>query len=237
MVGQPGLLLALTGDSYVEALMVPFWSSMTGRLTTRSTPGMRVYSFGTSSSALSNYLAYADFAAQRFRPQAMVFLNIGNDFDESLLRYKNDPGHSYFVKNPQGGLTLQRIDYEPSLWRLMIRKSALVRDVTLNTDLLNFLLTWQPPPFGRPSNEQIFVGNTGAKADPIRIADAQRAIDTFLAHAVGQPTFRQIAFCSRSTACARTSMTPGPGSLPEAPTSMSYDAMLWNRPACVDSRS
>ncbi|HNO35801.1 MAG TPA: hypothetical protein PKK30_15875, partial [Nitrospira sp.] len=42
-----------------------------------------------------------------------------------------------------------------------------------------------PPPFGRPSNEQIFVGNTGAKADPIRIADAQRAIDTFLAHAVG----------------------------------------------------
>lgn len=142
MVGQPGPLLALIGDSYVEALMVPFRGSLTGRLTTRSTPGMRVHSFGTSSSALSNYLAYTDFAAQRFHPQAMVFLNIGNDLDESLLKYKNDPGHSYFVKNSQGGLTLQRIDCEPSLWRLMIRKSALVRNVTLNTDLLNFLLKW-----------------------------------------------------------------------------------------------
>ncbi|HNI68407.1 MAG TPA: hypothetical protein PKV55_10230 [Nitrospira sp.] len=45
---------------------------------------MRVYSFGTSSSALSNYLTYADFAAQRFHPQAMVFLNIGNDFTDLL---------------------------------------------------------------------------------------------------------------------------------------------------------
>ena len=82
MVGQPGPLLALIGDSYVEALMLPFRDSLTGRLTTRSIPGMRVYSFGMSSSALSNYLAYADFAAQRFHPQAMVFLNIGNDFTD-----------------------------------------------------------------------------------------------------------------------------------------------------------
>ena len=44
----------LIDDSYVEALMVPFRDSLTGRLTTRSTRGMRVYSFGTSSSALSN---------------------------------------------------------------------------------------------------------------------------------------------------------------------------------------
>ncbi|HUM41201.1 MAG TPA: hypothetical protein PKJ04_15765, partial [Nitrospira sp.] len=39
MVGQSGPLLALIDDSYVEALMVPFRDSLTGRLTTRSTPG------------------------------------------------------------------------------------------------------------------------------------------------------------------------------------------------------
>ena len=86
MVGQSGPLLALIDDSYVEALMVPFRDSLTGRLTTRSTPGhaslfVRHVELG---SALSNYLAYADFAAQRFHPQAMVFLNIGNDFTDLL---------------------------------------------------------------------------------------------------------------------------------------------------------
>ncbi len=179
--GLPSPLLALIGDSYVEALMVPFGDSVAGRLSARTAPTGRVYSFGTSSSALSSYLAYADFVAKTFHPQAMIFLIIGNDFDESLLKYKNEPGHSYFVEDALGSLALRRIDYQPSLWRLMIRKSALVRYVTLNTDFLNVVLKWQHLPSGRPSNQPAFVGNTGAQADPARIADARRAIDTFLA--------------------------------------------------------
>lgn len=107
----------------------------------------------------------------------MVFLNIGNDFDESLLKYKNEPGHSYFAEDAQGALALRRIDYHPSFWRRILRSSALVRYVTLNTDLLNFMLKWQHLPFGRPSNTLAFVGNTGAQANPARMADAQRAID------------------------------------------------------------
>ena len=193
LLDQPSPLLALIGDSYVEALMVPFRESVAGRLMTRSTSTERVYSFGTSSSALSNYLAYADYAAKQFHPQAMVFVIIGNDFDESLLKYKNEPGHSYFVEDAHGTLALQRIDYHPSLWRRIIRASALVRYVTLNTDLLNFVLKWQHLPFGRPSNHLAFVGNTGSKADPVRIADAQRAIDTFLTRvteAAGLPPHR-----------------------------------------------
>lgn len=190
---QPSPLLALIGDSYVEALMVPFRDSVAGRLSARSSPAERVYSFGTSSSALGNYLAYAEYAAKRFHPEAMIFLIIGNDFDESLLKYKNEPGHSYFAEDAHGVLALQRIDYHPSLWRRIIRASALVRYVTLNTDLLNFVLKWQHLPLGRPSNHLAFVGNTGAKADPVRIADAQRAIDTFLtrvAEAAGLPAHR-----------------------------------------------
>lgn len=189
----PSPLLALIGDSYVEALMVPFRDSVAGRLSTRSAPAERVYSFGTSSSALSNYLAYAEYASRGFHPQAMVFVIIGNDFDESLLKYKNEPGHSYFAKDAKGDLALRRIDYHPSLWRRIIRSSALVRYVTLNTDLLNFMLKWQHLPFGRPSNTLAFVGNTGAQANPARMADAQRAIDTFLASvtkAAGLPPHR-----------------------------------------------
>lgn len=123
----------------------------------------------------------------------MVFLNIGNDFDESLLKYKNEPGHSYFAEDAQGALALRRIDYHPSFWRRILRSSALVRYVTLNTDLLNFMPKWQHLPFGRPSNTLAFVGNTGAQANPARMADAQRAIDTFPASvtkAAGLPPHR-----------------------------------------------
>ncbi|MBS0169355.1 MAG: hypothetical protein JSR62_03295 [Nitrospira sp.] len=51
--------------------------------------------------------------------------------------------------------------------------------------MLNFLLKWQHLPFGRPSNHLAFVGNTAAQTDPVRIADAHRAIDTFLARVGG----------------------------------------------------
>lgn len=174
-------LLALIGDSYVEALMIPFTESVAGRLAKTVAPTERVYSFGTSSSALSSYLAYARYASQVFHPQAMAFMIIGNDFDESLLKYKNEPGHHYFAEDAMGNLELIRLDYRPSLWRTIARTSALVRYLTLNTDLLNFVLKWQHLPFGRPSHDAGFVGNTSASVSPLRMMDSQRAVDAFLA--------------------------------------------------------
>ncbi len=173
-------LLALIGDSYVEALMVPFSDTVAGRLATQTSPTERVYSFGTSSSALGNYLAYADHAAKVFHPDAMAFIIIGNDFDESLLKYKNEPGHHYFLDDAVGTLALHRIDYRPSTWRTMIRNSALVRYLTLNTGILDTLLKWQHLPFGRLSDMSSFAGNTSTQSDQPRIADSERAVDAFL---------------------------------------------------------
>ncbi len=177
---SPSPLLALIGDSYVEALMVPFSDTVAGRLARSTAQTERVYSFGTASSALSSYLAYAQYVAKEFHPQAMAFIIIGNDFDESLLTYKNEPGHHYFIDDATGALALQRIDYHPSAWRTIIRSSALVRYVTLNTGLLDALLKWQHLPFGRLSDASVFVGNTSAQADRPRIVNSQRAIDAFL---------------------------------------------------------
>ena len=122
----------LIDDSYVEALMVPFRDSLTGRLDSFHPGHAGLFVRHVELSALSNYLTYADFAAQRFHPRPWSSSISGT-----------------FHGSPQ------------------------------------FPVEVVTSSFGRPSNEQIFVGNTGAKADPIRIADAQRAIDTFLAHAVG----------------------------------------------------
>jgi hypothetical protein len=55
-------LMAVIGDSYVEALMVPYEQTIQGRLSQRVPSHNRVYSFAASGAALSQYLAYAMYA-------------------------------------------------------------------------------------------------------------------------------------------------------------------------------
>jgi hypothetical protein len=63
-------LLAVIGDSYVEAIMVPFGESISGRLALAAGGNSRVYSFANSGSALTNYLDYASYARRNFHRQA-----------------------------------------------------------------------------------------------------------------------------------------------------------------------
>ena len=82
-------LLAIIGDSYVEAAQVANRKSMHGLLASRFDGKGRIYGLGYSGAPLSQYLAFADFARNEFKPDAMAFVIIGNDFDESLLKYKS----------------------------------------------------------------------------------------------------------------------------------------------------
>jgi len=89
-------LLAVIGDSFVEAAQVENRNTIHGILSRDSVGRGRVYSFGTSGSPLSTYLVYADYAVNVFHATELVFIVVGNDFDESLLKYKNAPGFHYF---------------------------------------------------------------------------------------------------------------------------------------------
>ena len=60
-------LFAIIGDSYVQAIMVPFPETLTGRLQDSVGNQARIYSFGVSGSPLSQYLAYAEYARETFR--------------------------------------------------------------------------------------------------------------------------------------------------------------------------
>lgn len=64
----PGPLLAVIGDSYVEAVMVPFRQTCAGRLATMLEPAARAYAFGMSGAPLSRYLAWARHAREAYRP-------------------------------------------------------------------------------------------------------------------------------------------------------------------------
>ena len=171
-------LIAIIGDSYVEALMVPFKETITGRLAESLGNAARVYSFATSGSPLSQYLAYAEYAQNNFQPDGIVIVVIGNDFDESLMKYKSARGNHYFVEDTNGDLVLKRVDFDVSFIRRLVRKSALASYFAINVGLkklpqrLGWFLSWK-------NRYELFVGNTSSNTDSTRVADSKRAVDAF----------------------------------------------------------
>lgn len=179
-------LLAVIGDSYVEAAMVPYARTLQGRLAASLEDRGRVYSFAAAGSPLSQYLAYAAYARKTFHPQAMLFVIVGNDFDESLLEYKKDPGFHYFVRKEDGSLELGLVEYHPrhATWlhelgaALGLGNSALVRYVRSNWPLLRE----QMRQWGQEEDDrkmERFVGQTLAAAAPERVEKSKEAVDAF----------------------------------------------------------
>lgn len=169
-------LLAVIGDSYVEAHQVDAGKSAAELLGSRVKNEGRVYSMGLSGAPLSQYLVFAEYARQTFQPNAAVFVIIGNDFDESLLKYKTDPGFHYF-KEKGGKFSLEKVDYRISSAKKILRKSAFVRYVIFNLQgkaLIERLRRKAP----LESNE--FVGNVPVVVAEERLRDSFRAIDEFL---------------------------------------------------------
>ncbi|HSP63308.1 MAG TPA: hypothetical protein VLQ90_10035 [Pyrinomonadaceae bacterium] len=178
VAGSP--LLAIIGDSYIEAAMIPYDQTGAARLAERLRGVARVYSFGSSGSSLSQYLAYAEYARDIFHPDSLVILVVGNDFDESLLKYKNAPGFYYFIENGDHKLVLKRVDLEVTPLRKLVRASALGMYLTTNLNIEHTLTRLIGNEASRAEQGTSFVGDTAANADPTRVADSQRAVDEFL---------------------------------------------------------
>ncbi|MGE4554062.1 MAG: hypothetical protein AB7D57_13200 [Desulfovibrionaceae bacterium] len=184
---DPRPLVAVVGDSYVEAAMVPWAETGHGRLARLLAPGTRVYAFGASGAPLSQYLACADWVRRTYAPARLVVVVVGNDFDESLFRPGAMPGFHYFREGP-AGLELVRKDYAPSLWTRLARRSRLALYLAVNVQAgsaLRGLLHGQDA--GDPA---AFVGQTAAAADAARLAASRRVVDAFLerlAQAAGLP--------------------------------------------------
>jgi hypothetical protein len=182
----PTPLLAVIGDSFVEALMVPYRETLSGRLASHAGSSRRVYSFGASSAPLSTYLAFAQYAKAHFHPTALVVVVVGNDFDESLFKYKTEPGHHYFVRQPDGEMVLRRLDYVPTISREIARRSALFRYLALNTGTLARMNQWRyaaltpASPSEGESQLSRYVGNTLATVEDERVTDSKQAVDAFL---------------------------------------------------------
>ncbi|MCG8547573.1 MAG: hypothetical protein MJE12_25525 [Alphaproteobacteria bacterium] len=203
--GESTPLLAVIGDSVVEATMVPYANTLQGRLATEVAGRARVYSFAASGAPLSQYLAWARHARDVYRPDAMAFVVIGNDFDESLLAYRQWPGFHHYHEDKDGVLRLVRVDYEPNPRRALVQRSALARYLLFNLQVMETAARttsalqgyWSDltsemegsgPKAAAPSiavdekgavTGRQYLGNVPRVVGPKRVSDSKRAVDAF----------------------------------------------------------
>ncbi len=177
----PGALIAVVGDSFVEALMVPFAQTLSGQLADAVADTGRVYSFAASGAPLSQYLVWIDHARRVYRPQGFVVVVVGNDFDESLRAYKDAPGFHYYQRAPDGALALTRIDYAPGLARRALAASALGRYLYMNAQVTyRWPMLWRAAlGLFRDEPPRTFVANTDAATNSARLAMSEEAVEAF----------------------------------------------------------
>ncbi len=77
-------LIAIIGDSFIEALQVDIDKSIAGIIREKVKNKYEVYSFGKSGAALSQYLQMSRYVKKYFNPDIIVINVVHNDFDESL---------------------------------------------------------------------------------------------------------------------------------------------------------
>lgn len=169
-----GPLVAIVGDSYIEALMVPYAATLQGTLAHAFSGKLRVYSFGFSGAPLSQYLAWARYAREKYRNDFLISNVVGNDFDESLLKYNDSKGGYFYRPNANGDLQLTRVDYMHTKYRFLF-KSALMRYLLLNLGATNIVENIRRL---RPGEGE-YVGNVEAVASIDKINDSNHAIAAF----------------------------------------------------------
>lgn len=174
---QSSPLLAIVGDSYIEAAMVPFAETVQGRLGRAVADRGRVYSFAASGAGLSQYLIWARYARDTYHPDMMLVSIISNDFVESLQWLGRSPGFWRFGRAADGAVTWHLTEYRPSLIRRLLRQSALVMYLTLNVKahtVLNFDIA------NLGAQDRRWVGNVEAVASPKQLDEYRWAVDRFI---------------------------------------------------------
>jgi len=170
-------LVAVIGDSQIEAQMVPYAQTVHGRLATLFEGKLRFYSFGASGAPLSQYLVWARYAVSKFKARALVINVVSDDFDYSRIEYKSAPGFWYYAPQPDGELHLQLVEFHPGVMMTLVRHSALLRYLAINLGILdNFfaVMKW----FRTHNNEgsEHYAGYPSSA----RVAASKAAVDAFL---------------------------------------------------------
>lgn len=170
---DPAPLLALVGDSYVEALMVPYAETVQARLAQAARGHGRVYAFAASGAGMAQYLAWVRHARDTYHPQAVSVFIIPNDFAESMAWMGQSPGFHRFAKRADNGADLVLSDYKPTFVRRLLRNSALAMYLITQAKVDTLLDL-------SVRGDARFVGNVEALVSDEMLADSRWVVDRFL---------------------------------------------------------
>ncbi|MCR9136051.1 MAG: hypothetical protein NXI27_08655 [Alphaproteobacteria bacterium] len=181
-------LIALIGDSDVEAIQVDWEETAHGRLHRNLAPDIRVYAFGAAYAALAQYLSWAEYAKETYGPDMLVVNLVANDFLQKLpkpgSRYTGGfQGMHYFSQNDQGDLVVMRSDRPAESWRRRLaRKSALVAYAYRNAGVTSMpaKIRANLNNIFNPPKEPVFIANTVAKVSQDDLTLSKRQVDAFL---------------------------------------------------------
>ena len=83
--------IAIIGDSFVQAAQIRNQNTV-GEVIQSEHNNLKVYQFGVSGVALSQYIQMLKYTKKEFSPKHYVVVIVGNDFDEAICSYYIKPG-------------------------------------------------------------------------------------------------------------------------------------------------
>jgi hypothetical protein len=170
-------LLAVIGDSMIEAAMLPYGETVHGRLAAANVGKIRVYTFAASGAPLSQYLIWARHAVKVYGARALIVSVISNDYDESHSAYSIKPGFAQYVPDANGELQLRLLEYRPGLLRNIAVASAVARYLIFNLQLGIRWLELKSILFGTPA----MAARAGTEQSRMTMRDEQRVRDSIAA--------------------------------------------------------
>ncbi len=171
-------LVAVVGDSYIEARMIPFEQTLQQRLNVALGDGTDVYGVGVGGAPMSQYPIFAQMMWEKYDPDFLIVSIVENDFDESLPEYKNMPRFHYFVEDEKGQLRPTLIgEHRPGFFKELMSKSSLVRYLYFNLNLSYIVNRVQ---FAARSPDNAAPSEEAAAKDETRVTKSKQAVDAFL---------------------------------------------------------
>ena len=105
----------------------------------------RAYAFAQSGVPLSQYVAYAQHACAVYRPQKLVVVVVGNDFDESVFEHRLRDGIYHLYPLPDGSFDYRFTPLpEPGPIERVLRHSALALYLARNVGITNMVDWFRP---------------------------------------------------------------------------------------------
>lgn len=129
--------IAIIGDSFVESLQIDATKSFSYLLENRLENKMvEVYPIAHSGSNLIQYLHFMKYSKDKYNPNLFIVNIVGNDFEESINGMNRTDNWSV-VENNKKISEIPPQKTKNMYFKKILRKSALIRYLTINKDVLN----------------------------------------------------------------------------------------------------